>query len=94
MGEYDPRCGEAFFDDSFHSGIPHEDILARVPCPTLFMKARTEWTDDGILLAALDEEDLERCAILIGCCDIVRFDCGHGIHVEDPKGFVRSLVDF
>ena len=93
MSKYDPLFGEAFYDDSFNSGIPHEDILAKIACPTLFMKAKTEWADDGILLAALDEDDLDRCLSLIPQCELVRFGCGHGIHIEKPKEFTRSVID-
>ncbi len=91
MGGYDPRFGEAFYDDSFHCGIPHEEILAKIGCPALFMKAKTDWSDDGILFAALSEEDLARCLELIPHCKLARFDCGHGIHVEKPREFVQAI---
>ncbi|WP_165046030.1 alpha/beta fold hydrolase [Adlercreutzia sp. ZJ138] len=91
MGNYDPHFGETFYDDSFHCGIPHEEILTKIDCPTLFMKAKTEWSDDGILFAALSEEDLTRCLGLISDCELARFDCGHGIHVEQPRQFVQVI---
>ncbi|WP_166338532.1 alpha/beta fold hydrolase [Xiamenia xianingshaonis] len=91
MGSYDPRFGEAFYDDSFHCGIPHEEILAKIDCPALFMKAKTDWSDDGILFAALSEEDLARCLELMPRCETARFDCGHGIHVEQPRQFVQAI---
>lgn len=91
IGLYDPQFGQAFYDDNFHAGIPHEKILSEITCPTLFMKAKTEWSDDGILLAALDEDDLERCLKLIKQVNLERFDCGHGIHIEKPREFVKSI---
>lgn len=94
MGLYDPGFGQAFYDGSFHADIPHERILSEISCPTLFMKAKTEWSDNGILLAALDEDDLNRCLELIEQVDLVRFDCGHGIHIEKPKEFVRRIERF
>ena len=93
MNRYDPRFGEAFYTDSFHSGIPHEDILKRIRCKTVFMKAKTEISPDGILMAALNDEDVKRVSELIGDCKIIRFDCGHGIHVEKPKEFIKCLLD-
>ncbi|WP_165056447.1 MULTISPECIES: alpha/beta fold hydrolase [unclassified Adlercreutzia] len=93
MGDYDPRFGEAFYDDSFHCGIPHEELLGEIKCPTLFMKAKTEWSDDGVLFAALDEDDLAKCMGLISDCALVRFDCGHGIHIEKPRAFVSAIKD-
>ena len=78
MNNYDPLFGETFFNDSFHNGILHEDLLRGIQCRTVFMKARTDTTEDGILMAALSEEDLERVAGLIADCEVIRFDCGHG----------------
>lgn len=92
MNRYDPRFGEAFYNDSFHCGIPHEDILGGVRCKTVFMKAKTNTGGDGILMAALSEEDLKRVTELIPGCQVVRFDCGHGIHIEKPKEFIDCLL--
>ncbi len=55
------------------------------------MKAQTNISKDGILMAALSEADLERTAELIAECKILRFDCGHGIHIEKPKKFIECL---
>lgn len=91
MNHYDPLFGEAFYTDSFHCGILHEDILKKINCKTIFMKAKTNINSDGILLAALNDDDVKRVAELIGNCNIIRFDCGHGIHTEKPKAFVKCL---
>lgn len=93
MNNYDPLFGEAFFNNSFHNGIQHEELLRSIQCRTVFMKARTDITEDGILMAALSEEDLEKAAGLIADCQIVRFDCGHGIHTEKPGEFVECLAN-
>lgn len=93
MNHYDPLFGEAFFNDSFHNGILHEDILRNIKCRTVFMKARTNMSEDGTLMAALSEEDLERVTELIADCRIVRFDCGHGIHIENPEKFVECMAN-
>lgn len=93
MNHYDPLFGEAFYNDSFHGGIRHEDILRSVKCRTVFMKAQTNFSEDGILMAALSEEDLEKVTELIADCQVVRFDCGHGIHMENPKKFIECLVN-
>lgn len=93
MDRYDPLFGEAFYSDSFHAGIPHEDILKKIKCETSFMKAKTAVSEDGLLMAALSEEDLKRVCRLIPACQVVRFDCGHGIHGEKPKEFAKYLID-
>lgn len=92
MNNYDPLFGEAFFNDSFHNGIPHEDILKNINCRTVFMKAQTNVSEDGILMAALSEDDLQKVSELIYDCQIVRFDCGHGIHIEKPKEFIKCMA--
>ena len=45
-----------------------------------------------LLLAALSEEDLRRVLALVPDCSLVRFDCGHAIHIEEPKAFVSALL--
>lgn len=91
MDRYDPRFGEAFYEDSFHAGIPHEDLLRGIRCRTLFLKAKTQVGEDGLLLAALGEEDLRCVLALIPDCTLVRFDCGHAIHGERPREFLAAL---
>lgn len=56
------------------------------------MKAKTEISDDGILMAALEEDDVERVSQLIRDRTVLRFDCGHGIHTDKPKAFLRCVM--
>lgn len=93
MNRYDPLFGEAFYTDSFHAGIPHEELLKNIKCRTIFMKAKTNVSEDGILMAALSEEDLKKVSELIANFQVVRFDCGHGIHIEKPKEFIECLIE-
>ena len=57
------------------------------------MKAQTNTGEDGILLAALNEDDLEKISKLVADLQIVRFNCGHGIHIEKPKEFIECLMN-
>lgn len=92
MNNYDPLFGENFYNDNFHCGIPHEELLRNIKCKTIFMKAQTNISENGILMAALSEDDLKKISELISDCNIVRFDCGHGIHIEKPKEFINCVV--
>ncbi len=92
MQNYDPYFGEAFYNDSFHANIPHEDILRGIKCKTLFMKAKTNVGKDGFLMAALYDGDTQKVKECIKDCTVVSFDCGHGIHTEKPKEFVKCIV--
>lgn len=93
MNNYDPLFGENFYNDSFHCGISHEDILKKIKCKTVFMKAKTNTDPNGILMAALSDDDVKKVAELIADCKVVYFDCGHAIHIEKPKEFAKCLLD-
>lgn len=93
MNKYDPLFGETFYSDTFHAGIAHEEILNKIKCRTTFMKAITNIDESGLLLAALSEEDLHLVCELIPNCNIKRFECGHGIHIEKTKDFIECLMN-
>ena len=56
------------------------------------MKAKTTISEDSLIQGALTDEDLEQVNKLISNMNIERFDCGHGIHVDKPKQFVKALI--
>lgn len=60
--------------------------------PDKSLKAKTETGADGILMAALGEENVKRVSESVRDCTVVRFDCGQGIYTEKPKEFVRCLT--
>ena len=92
LNEYDPYFGENFYNDSFNCNIDYEDLLSNIKCKTLFMKANTIIGDDNIIQGALTDEDLELVISLIENIDVEYFDCGHGIHLDKKKDFVKSVV--
>ncbi len=65
--------------------------LSIMTVQTVFLKAKTNYSPDGTLLAALSEEDLERVCKSVPQCKVIRFDCGHNIHGEKPKAFLKAL---
>ena len=89
---YDPRFGEAFYNDSFHDTVNYNELLSKIKCNTLFMKANTTIGENGLLQGALSDEDLQRVNALIPHMEIKQFDCGHGIHSEKPKQFVEAII--
>ncbi len=94
MNDYDPYFGEAFYYDTFSNGISHINILQAISCNTCLMKAKTNFDDKGILLAAMSDEDSTLAQKLITRCSVVHFDCGHGIHIEKKKEFIETINDF
>ena len=90
MNNYDPRFGEAFYTNSFNDGLSHAEILKKISCETIFLKAKSA-EDNGILMCALSEEDLAE-VVRLTMCSVVRFDCGHGIHIEKKRDFLKVLL--
>lgn len=89
---YDPHFGEAFYNDSFNDTVDYNDLLSKIKCKTLFMKANTTIGENGLLQGALSDEDLQRVNSLIENMKIQRFDCGHGIHTEKANQFVEAII--
>lgn len=92
LNNYDPYFGESFYDDSFNKNINYEKLLAKIKCKTLFMKANTTISSDGLIQGALTDKDLEKVSSLISNLQIENFDCGHGIHIEKKKQFINMLI--
>ena len=92
LNDYDPYFGEAFYNDSFNSNIDYEKLLSNIDCETIFMKAKTVIGEDGLIQCALTDEDLDKVKNLIKNIDVEYFDCGHGIHSEKPKQFIKTLT--
>ncbi len=93
MEEYDPYFGENFYNDTFNCNIDYDKLLSEISCKTLFMKANTKIGDDDIIMGALTDEDLQRVTDLIKNITVEYFDCGHGIHNEKKKEFVKSVIE-
>lgn len=92
LNDYDPYFGDSFYNDSFNHNIDYEKLLSNIDCETIFMKARTVIGEDGLVQCALNDEDLEKVKSLIKNIDIEYFDCGHGIHNEKTKQFIKTLT--
>ena len=87
-----PRFGEAFYNDSFNDSVDYNDLLSKIKCNTLFMKAKTTIGENGLLQGALSDEDLQRVNTLIENMKIKQFDCGQGIHTEKASQFVEAII--
>ena len=91
--QYDPYFGENFYNDAFNCNIDYKKLLSGIDCQTLFMKANTKIGDDGIIMGALTDEDLNQVTELIKNIKVEYFNCGHGIHNEKKKDFVKSVSE-
>lgn len=91
MNDYDPYFGLSFYNDQFNEDIDYESLLSNIKCKTLFMKANTIISKEGVIQGALTDEHLNKVKKLIKNIEIVYFDCGHGIHAEKRKQFLNCL---
>ena len=92
LQNYDPYFGETFYNDSFNANVDYNELLSNIKCDTLFMKANTTIGKDGLIQGALTDDDLEKVNKLITNMNIEYFDCGHGIHSEKTKQFIKALT--
>ena len=92
LNNYDPYFGEAFYNDSFNYNVDYIELLSKIKCDTLFMKANTTIGENGLVQGALTDEDLEQVNNLIDKMNIEYFDCGHGIHSEKAKQFIKAVT--
>ena len=92
MEQYDSYFGENFYNDTFNCNIDYSKLLSEINCKTLFMKANTKIADDGIIMGALTDENLQQVTALIKNIRVEYFNCGHGIHNEKKKEFVKSVI--
>lgn len=92
MEDYDPYFGENFYNDTFNCNMDYNK-LSEIKCKTLLMKANTKIGDDGIIMGAMTDEDLQHVTNLIKNIRVEYFNCGHGIHNEKKKEFVKSVIE-
>ena len=57
----------------------------------LYLKAKTNYGEDGTLLAANSDEDAARVQQLVAVCETVVVESGHDIHYERPKTFADAV---
>lgn len=94
MSSYDPHFGAAFHEDSWNEGFDHAETLARIRCPALLLHARTEIMEDGTLNGAMSQEEAERIVSLIPCCEYLKIDALHVVHIDKSRQFIQILEKF
>lgn len=88
---YDLRFTAAFVDGSWFEGFDQAQALAEIRCPSAFLKATTRHSRDGILLAALDDTDLDRVEQLLLDNQTMRVRSSHDIHFANPDVYLATL---
>ena len=94
--------GETFYDDSWFKNSSQSATLARVKVPTTIRQgaaprttAPNYYDSNGVLLAAMEEEDAAKATSLIRGAELVDgFESQHDIHQDQPEAFIKALIDF
>ncbi|MGG3622451.1 alpha/beta hydrolase [Bacillus gobiensis] len=90
---YDRRFGETFYDNTWFEDYNQAEVLSKIKCPTIFIKATTRY-DGKLLLAALSDQDAKKVMKLLKNGKRIDIEAGHDIHYEKPKEFIEIMVDF
>jgi pimeloyl-ACP methyl ester carboxylesterase len=96
IDKFDLRFSETFYNGSFFDGVDQAEMLQRITCPTIYLKATTNYAEDGTLLAANTEEDAEMvmsCLQNAAYAEMRSVNSGHDIHYEKPKIFIQATRD-
>lgn len=93
LADYDPRFGDAFYTGTWDAHWDQADTLASITVPATLVHTKVTLGDNGVLMAAMGEEEAARARALIPGVTFVKTDTGHGFHVEDPAHFVRLIDD-
>ena len=91
LPQYDLAFGEAFYNYSWHSGIPHRQLMGEIRVPTVFLHCKDAYTEDGILLAAASDLQAQQAADLMKNCRLVTISSPHNIHRAHSKQFLQAM---
>lgn len=91
MLAYDPRFGDAFWTGSWNDGFDEAATLKAIRPPVTLVHTKVQYDDEGILMAAMGEEEASRARGLLVGVQFVKVETGHEFHQEDPAHFVALL---
>lgn len=91
IDHYDLAFGETFYDGSWIHGVDQEVLLKAVVSPTIYLKAATNYGQDGVLYAANSDEDANKVQAYLSNCETMTIKSGHDIHYEHPDFFIAAI---
>lgn len=94
LDDFDLNFSETFYNGSWFKGFNQEETLTSIKCPSVYIKASTNYGKDGVLYAANTDEDAQKVHSLIEGNEMITIKSGHDIHFENPDEFVKIMVDF
>lgn len=94
LDSFDLDFSEAFYTGTWGAGLDQEATLSAIQAPSVYIKAATQYGQDGVLYAANSDEDAQKVRDLIKGSEMITIKSGHDIHFEHPEEFVRIMSDF
>lgn len=94
LDSFDLAFSESFYNGSWFEGLNQEEILSKINVPSVYIKAATQYGEDGVLYAANSDEDAGKVHELIKENEMITIHSGHDIHFEHPDKFIQVMVDF
>ena len=73
------------------SYVSKQAMLRQIACPVVYLKASTDYGDDGVLYAATTDADAARIQETIPDCQTTELKSGHDIHYEHPDVFIGAV---
>lgn len=94
MNSYDLRFGETFYDNSWFVEYNQAEVLKRIKCPSVLLHSKGSNDENGILMAAMSQEDAVHAHELMNGNRLIEVISGHDFHYERPEEFIKILRDF
>lgn len=94
LDDFDLDFTESFYTGKWFEGLDQEQTLFAINCPSVYIKAATQYGKDGVLYAANRDEDAAKVHELIADNEMITIKSGHDIHFEKPKEFTQIMVEF
>lgn len=94
MDSYDPKFGDTFYNCSWLKNFDHAETLSRINCPSVLIHANWSYDDNGVLLAAMNDEDAKQAHSLIKNNVLIDVISGHDVHYEKPNEFTQIMLEF
>ena len=90
LKNYDLRFGDTFYTGSWFTNVDQAEMLSRIKCPAIYLKAATKYGKEGMVYAANTDEDAQKVVQLTGA-EMLAIKSGHNIHCEKPKFFISAF---
>ncbi|MBN2908788.1 alpha/beta hydrolase [Polycladomyces sp. WAk] len=90
-----------WYDNSWYKGFDTEASLAAIKVPAVLIHTNywynhygSYYDENGVLMAAMDDQDVAKVKSLLKGVEVVEVDSGHLVHFEKPDEYTKVLLDF